>query len=97
MPAVMIVRPSVWLTLVLTICSSEARRMRAEVLAHAIEDHDRVVDRVAGDGQDRRDDVQREVVAEERQQRERDEHVVQRRGDGADGEREPEPEARCRA
>ena len=34
----------------------------AHVLAHAVEDDDRVVHRVAGDRQQRRDDVQRQVV-----------------------------------
>ena len=92
MPAVMIVRPSVWLTLALTTCSSESRRIAAQVLAHAVEDDDRVVDRVAGDRQDGRDDVQRQVVAEERQERQRDQDVVERRDDGADREAEPEAE-----
>ena len=66
---------------------------RAQVLAHAVEDHDRVVHRIAGNRQQRGDDVQRQVVAEERQKRERDEDVVERRGDRADGEREPEADA----
>ena len=89
----MIVRDSVWLTLTLTILSSGSRRRRAQVLADAVEDDDRVVHRVAGDRQDRGDDVQRQVVAEEHQERQRHEDVVQRRRDGADGEREPEAEA----
>ena len=41
---------------------------RAHVLAHPVEDHDRVVHRVAGDGQNGGHDVQRQVVAEERQE-----------------------------
>ena len=87
------VRLSVWLTLVLTTVSSELAPLAAQVLADAVEDHDRVVHRVAGDGQDGGDDVQRQVVAEEHQQRERDQHVVQRRGDRADREREAEADA----
>ena len=41
---------------------------RPQVLAHAVEDHDGVVHRVAGDRQDGRDDVQRQLVAEEDQE-----------------------------
>ena len=91
MPAVMIVRPSVWFTLMLTILSSGSRRIEPEVLAHAIEDDDRVVHRVPGDRQDRRNDVQRQLVPEERQHREHDEDVVERRDERADGEDQPEP------
>ena len=47
---------------------------------------------IAGDRQDRGDDVQRQVVAEERQERERDQQVVDRRDDGAHGEAELEAE-----
>ena len=61
---------------------------RPQVLAHAVEDDDRVVGREAGDRQERRDDVQRQVVAEEGQERERHEQVVNRRDDRADGEAE---------
>ena len=92
----MIVRPSVWFTLRLTTLSSGSRRMQPQVLAHAVEDDDGVVHRVAGDRQDRGDDVQRQLVAEEGQQREHDEDVVERRDDRADREDEPEAEARCR-
>ncbi len=92
MPAVMIVRLSVWFTAVLTIVSSGSRRSDPLVLAHAVEDDDGVVHRVAGDREDRRDDVEREVVAEPGQERERDEDVVQRRHDGAHREAEAEPE-----
>ena len=64
--------------------SSESRRIDAQVLADPVEDDDRVVGRVAGHRQDRGDDVQRHVVAEEREERERDEQVVDRRDDRAD-------------
>ena len=64
----------------------------AQVLADAVEDDDRVVGRVAGHRQDRGDDVQRHVVPEERQERERDQQVVNRRDDRADAEAELEPE-----
>ena len=89
-PAVMIVRPSVWLTLRFTTFSSGSRRSSRAVLAHAVEDDDGVVHRVAGDRQDRGDDVQRQLVAEEGQEREDDEDVVERRDDRADREDEPE-------
>ena len=65
---------------------------RAEVLAHPVEDDDRVVRRIARDRQDRGDDVQRQVVAEEREERERDEQIVNRRDDRADAEAELIPE-----
>ena len=64
----------------------------AHVLAHAVEDDDGVVDRVAGDREEAGDDVERHVVAEEGQERERDEQVVQRRRDGADRKADLESE-----
>ena len=91
-PAVMMVRLSVWLTAVLTMVDRLSRRMRAHVLAHAVEDDDGVVHRVAGDRQQAGDDVQRQVVAEERQKRQTDQQVVQRRDDGADREAQLEPQ-----
>ena len=63
----------------------------AHVLAHAVEDDDGVVGRVAGDRQDRGDHVQREVVPEEGQERQRHQQVVYGRDHGADGEAELEP------
>ena len=67
--------------------------MLAHVLADAVEDDDGVVGRVAGDRQDRGDDVEREVVAEERQERERDQQIVDGRHHRADGEAELEAES----
>ena len=69
-----------------------AAHLRPQVLAHPVEDDDGVVHRVAGDGQQRGDDVQRQVVAEEGQEGQRDQHVVERGDDGADGEGRPEAE-----
>ena len=69
---------------------------RAQVLADPVEDHDRVVGRVAGHRQDGGDDVQRQVVLEEGEERERDEQVVNRRDDRADAEAELEPEGEIR-
>ena len=60
---------SVWLTLVLTIAVERLAPHRPLVLTHAVEDDDRVVHRVAGDRQNRGDDVQRQVVAEPGQER----------------------------
>ena len=85
-PAVMIGARQRLVDAVLTTCSSGSRRIGAHVLADAVEDDDRVVHRVAGDGQHRRHDVQRQVVAEEGQEGQRHEHVVERGDDGADGE-----------
>jgi hypothetical protein len=48
-------------------------------LADAVEDHDRVVDRVAGERQERRDDGQRDLAVEEADDAERREHVVEER------------------
>ena len=53
-PAVITVRPIVWLTDVLTIVVEVVAPHAAHVLAHAVEDDDRVVGRVAGDRQDAR-------------------------------------------
>jgi hypothetical protein len=92
-PAVMIVRLSVWLTLAVHHRLERVAPLAAQVLAHAVEDDDGVVDRVAGDGQDGRDDVERQFVAEEREEGQRDQDVVQRGGDRADREREPEADA----
>ena len=91
-PDVMTVRPSVWLTETLITLSSESRRIDAQVLADPVEDDDRVVGRIAGHRQYRGDDVQRHVVAEERQERERDEQVVHGRDHRADAEAELEAE-----
>ena len=67
-------------------CPRLSRRIAAQVLAHAIEDDDRVVGRKAGDGQQRRNHVERQVVAEKSEEREGDQQVVQRRDHGADRE-----------
>ena len=88
----MMVRPRVWLTETLTICCQAVAPHAAHVLAHAVEDDDSVVGRVAGDRQDRGDHVQREVVPEEGQERQRHQQVVDGRDDGADGEAELEPD-----
>ena len=95
-PDVMIVRPSVWFTDALMTWCIESRRIDAQVLADPVEDDDRVVGREAGHRQDRGDDVQRHVVAEEREERQRDQQVVNRRDDGADAEAELEAEGEIR-
>ena len=91
-PAVMTVRPSVWLTALLTTCSSGVLPHRPEVLAHAVEHDNRVVDRIAGDGQNRRHDVEGQLVAEEAQERHGHQDVVERRRDGAEREARAEAE-----
>ena len=57
-----------------------------QVLAHAIEDDDRVVERVADHGEERGDDGERDLEAHHREERERRENVVRRRDDGGDAE-----------
>ena len=64
-PAVMIVRPERLVDAEIDHLVERLTPQQPHVLAHAIEDDDRVVHRVAGNRQDRRDDVQRELVAEE--------------------------------
>ena len=54
------------------------------VLAHAVEDDDHVVHRVAHHRQHGGDDVERHFVPEEHEERQRDEHVVERRHDRAE-------------
>ena len=66
---------------------------RPEVLADPVEDDDRVVGGEAGDRQNRRDDVQAHVIAEERQERQRDEQVVNRGDHRAHAEAQLEPRA----
>ena len=68
----------------------------AQVLAHAVEDDDLVVDAVADEREDRRDDVERQLVAGERQKRQRDQHVVNARRHRADAEAEVGSGRRCR-
>ena len=57
-----------------------------EVVANPIVDDDRVVERVAEHGQDRAQHGEVERPARQREDARRDEHVVQRGDDGADGE-----------
>jgi hypothetical protein len=64
----------------------------ALVLADAVEDDDGVVHRVTGDGENRRDHVQRQVVVEEHQERHRDDDVVEGGDDRAEAEVELEPQ-----
>ena len=91
-PAVMIVRPRVWLTAALTTCLQRGAGRRAKVLADAIERHDGVVHGVAGDREDRGHDVERQIVARQREKRHRHQDVVKRGGDGARGKARAEPD-----
>ena len=63
----------------LTIVANDARAHERHVLADAVEDDDRVVDRVAEDGQDRRDRRGGHLAARDRVDAERDRDVVQHR------------------
>ena len=85
-PAVMTVRPEGLIDRDVDDLRQVVAPHAAHVLAHAVEDDDRVVDRVAGDREEAGDDVERHVVAKEGEKRERDQEVVQRRRDGSDRE-----------
>ena len=61
----MMVRGSVWFTLVLMTLSIGLAPVLPQVLADAVEDDDLVVHAVAGERQDGGDDVERQLVAEE--------------------------------
>ena len=69
---------------------------RAQVLADPVEDDDGVVGGIAGHRQDRRNDVQTQVVAEERQERQRNQQIVDRRDHGAHAEAELETGSQIR-
>ena len=86
------VRLSVWLMLSFMICSIEPRLPAGQTFTDSIVNDDGVVNRITGDGQDRADHGQRQLPAEEREDADGDEHVVQQRDDRADGERELESE-----
>ena len=62
------------------------RLKRGLVLADAVEDDDRVVERVAEDGEHRGDGGRGHLPAGERVDADDDEQVVDLGGDGADGE-----------
>ena len=79
MPFEIRVRVRVWLTESFRILRERVLAALAQVLAHAVEDHDRVVDAVAHQGQEGGDDVERDLVVEEGEEAEADEDVVERR------------------
>ena len=82
----MIVRDSVSLIDASITCSRRALAHRHEALADPVEHDDGVVQRVADDGQDRRQRRQVERHLGHREEAEDDDRVVQRRDDGADAE-----------
>src|SRR6185503_1388102 len=57
-----------------------------QVFAHAIEDDDRVIQRIADDGEDRRDDGQRDLEPQHGEERHGGENVVRRGDDRGDAE-----------
>ena len=63
------------------------------VFADAIEDHDRIVDRITDQGQKRRDQIQSNLEIEDRDESEREHDVVENRNRGTDSVDELEPEA----
>jgi hypothetical protein len=70
----------------LLISSTAALAHLAEVLANAVEDDDGVVQRVADDGEHGGEHGQVELDLEDREDADGEEHVVDQRGDGAEGE-----------
>ena len=54
--------------------------------------NDRIVDRIAEDGQQRRDDIQVDGDSKQRDRADRDDRIVQRRDERPDAEAPPEPE-----
>ena len=77
-PEVRIVRDSVWLIERLMTASSGSFLGVLQVLADPVVDDDRVVDGVADEGQERGHDDEVELAAEEREQPDRDQRVVDR-------------------
>src|SRR5215213_9720494 len=69
---------------------------RPHVFAHSIEDDDRVVDRVPGNRQDGRHDIQRELVAGKRHHGQDHEDVVERGHECAGSEDQSEPQSDVR-
>ena len=57
-----------------------------QVLAHAIEDDDRIVERIADDREQRGHDRERDLQAHDREERERAEEIVERRQNGREAE-----------
>jgi hypothetical protein len=84
-PDVMSVRPSVSVTAPLT-AASIVPPHRLQPLADAVEDHDRVVDRVARHREQSGDHVEVEVVSGQAQHRDGDDEVVNGCDGGAGGE-----------
>ena len=79
-------RGSVSLIERLSTSCSDSLRCLLQVLADAIEDDDRVVERVTDHGEERRDDGERNLEVHHREERERREDVVRRGEDGGDAE-----------
>ena len=93
---VMIVRASVWLV-ARSISSLERHLLvAAQDLADAVEDDDGVVQRIADDGQDRRDARQVEVDLRRREEADRQDRVVDQRRHGADARTAIRSGTRCR-
>ena len=69
-----------------------AAAIQFQVFADTVEHHDRVVQRIADDGQDGRNDGQVDLTAQEREHAEGDQHVVRQRDHRANRELELEPE-----
>ena len=76
-PPVRIVRDSVWLMLSFIISMQRLAAGLPHVLADAVEDDHRVVDRVADQGQEGRDRRQVELEAEQGEEAEGHQHVVE--------------------
>ena len=95
---VMIERPSVCRIEWLTIAPNGSPAWRDPVLADAVEDHDRVVDAEADDGQHRGHeqgvDLERGRSAQDRERADDDDHVVEQRHERSRAVAEAEPASR---
>ena len=74
--------------------------LQLQLLANAVEHHDGVAHRIARQGQERRHDIERELLVQQREGPDTEEHVVEQRDDRGDAEARLEgdsarPSGRC--
>ena len=91
-PPVRIVRLSVWLIDTLIRFGSDFALHQLQILAHAVEDDDLVIHRIADKSEKSRDHRQRKLEIEDRKQAHRHQRVVQHSDDGRDTGDPLEPE-----
>ena len=89
---VLTVRGTVCRIAVFTTRGKPQRALRAPQLAHPVEDHDRVVHRVADDGEQGGEEDAVDRLAQPGEHADEDQHVVRHRGDRGRAERPAEPD-----